>query len=71
MKSIAGGRYRIGSVLASGSFGKVYSDPPFAVKEIKLPSRSGGRIASSLSSIISNEISILTQLNHEHVVKLF
>lgn len=32
VKSIAGGKYKLGNVIAAGSFGKVYEDAPFAIK---------------------------------------
>jgi serine/threonine protein kinase len=68
-RSIAGGKYRLGSAIAAGSFGKVYEDPPFAIKEMRVPFRLAQNRA--VTAIISNEIRILTQLNHQHTVKLF
>lgn len=48
-KTIAGGKYKIEKVLAAGSFGKVYEDLPFAIKEIKLPSRlSQSRVVANI-----------------------
>ena len=68
-KTIAGGKYKLGTVIAAGSFGKVYEDAPFAIKEVQLPSRLSKN--KSISAIIANEIRILTQLNNENTVKLF
>lgn len=68
-KSIAGGKYRLEKVLAAGSFGKVFEDPPFAIKEIKVPSRLAH--SRTVANIIANEINILTHFNHDNIVKLF
>lgn len=62
-----GGRYKLGCVVGSGSFGRVHADGDFAIKEIKLPpSRQRQPLA-----LLANEIRILTQLNHPHIVKVF
>lgn len=68
-KSIAGGKYQLTSAIAAGSFGKVYEDPPYAIKEVRLPTQLAHYRA--ITSIINNEIRILTQFNHDNVVKLF
>jgi serine/threonine protein kinase len=72
MKTIARGKYYIEKIVASGSFGRVYADRQFAIKEITLPSSSC--LSKSLQSIVSmlaNEIRILTQLNHPNIVKVY
>lgn len=51
-RTIAGGKYRLATVIATGSFGKVYEDPPFAIKEIRLPSR--GNKKQGVATIIAN-----------------
>lgn len=68
-KIIAGGKYQLTQVINSGSFGKVYQDPPYAIKEVRLPSRVSQNKA--VMAIIQNEINILTRFNHENIVKLF
>lgn len=68
-KTIAGGKYKLNSAINAGSFGKVYEDPPFAIKEIRLPSHAVH--CRTIASIINNEIRILTQFNHDNIVKLF
>lgn len=68
-KTIAGGKYKLTTAIAAGSFGKVYEDPPFAIKEIRLPIQTTQ--CRTITSIINNEIRILTQFNHDNIVKLF
>ena len=58
-------QYVLQNVLGQGSFGKVYHSPPYAIKEITLNLQRGALTA------IRNETSILRQLDHPHIVKLF
>jgi serine/threonine protein kinase len=60
-RTIAKGRYQLGNIIAAGSFGKVYQDPPFAIKEMRVPYKQSQQ--RQIGAIISNEISILTKLN--------
>ena len=53
-KVIAGGRYSLTTVIAAGSFGKVYEDPPYAIKQMKLPHRHNSRCDTTLSALIAN-----------------
>ena len=51
-RTIANGLYHLGSIIAAGSFGKVYQDPPFAIKEMRIPFHQ--RQHRQITSIISN-----------------
>ena len=51
-RTIAGGRYSLGCVIAAGSFGKVYEDAPFAIKEMRVPYRPSQ--SRQVAAIISN-----------------
>ena len=51
-KTIAGGKYKLGSIIAAGSFGKVYEDPPFAIKEMRVPYRPSQ--SRQITAIIAN-----------------
>jgi hypothetical protein len=53
-KVIAGGRYSLNTIIAAGSFGKVYEDPPYAIKQMKLPHRHNARSDVTLSALIAN-----------------
>lgn len=57
--------YQLQSVLGQGSFGKVYYSPPFAIKEITL------NFQKYALTAIRNETSILRQLDHPNIVKLY
>jgi serine/threonine protein kinase len=57
--------YVLQSVLGQGSFGKVYYSPPYAVKELPICFQPKALAA------IRNETSILRQLDHPNIVKLF
>ena len=69
VKFIASGKYKLESVIASGSFGQVYQDLPFAIKEVRLPQVS--RNIEGMKNIIFNEIKIMLQLDHPNLVKMF
>jgi len=69
MRSIGGKngkkQYQLQAVLGQGSFGKVYHSPPYAIKELTIPFN-----RQALNSI-RNETSILRQLDHPNIVKLY
>ena len=69
MKTIAGGKYRLKTVIAAGSFGKVYEDFPYAIKQMRLPMYVSE--SKHVGAVITNEINIMTQLNHKNLVKLY
>ena len=52
-------------MLGQGSFGKVYYSPPYAIKEITI------NFQQYALTAIRNETSILRQLDHPNIVKLF
>jgi len=58
-------QYQLQAVLGQGSFGKVYHSPPYAIKELTIPFN-----RQALNSI-RNETSILRQLDHPNIVKLY
>lgn len=58
-------QYQLQTVLGQGSFGKVYHSPPYAIKELTIPFN-----RQALNSI-RNETSILRQLDHPNIVKLY
>lgn len=57
--------YQLQSVLGQGSFGKVYYSPPYAIKEITI------NFQQYALTAIRNETSILKQLDHPNIVKLY
>ena len=69
MKTIGGKsgkrQYILHSVLGQGSFGKVYHSPPYAIKELTI------NLHRHAINAIRNETTILRQLDHPHIVKLF
>lgn len=71
MTTIGQGKYSIDCPVAAGSFGRVYADRQFAIKEIKLPSSTLVKSRPSIAALLANEIRILTQLNHPNIVKVY
>jgi hypothetical protein len=54
MTSIAKGKYQLEKVIASGSFGRVYADRQFAIKEMKLPTTSESKSMHSITALMTN-----------------
>lgn len=71
MTAIGKGKYQLGKVIAAGSFGKVYEDGEYAIKEMKIPSSGLTRSMQSITALLANEVRILTQLNHANIVKVY
>jgi serine/threonine-protein kinase ULK/ATG1 len=69
MKTIGGKngnkQYVLQSILGQGSFGRVYSSPPYAIKEMTL------NVQPYLKAALRNEARILKELNHPNIVRLF
>lgn len=69
MKTIGGKngkkQYSLQAVLGQGSFGKVYHSPPYAIKELTIP------FNRQALNAIRNETSILRELDHPNIVKLY
>ena len=58
-------QYTLQTVLGQGSFGKVYHSPPYAIKEITI------NLQRHSLTAIRNETSILRQLDHPYIVKMY
>ncbi len=57
-------QYTLTTVLGTGSFGKVYHSPPYAIKEMTL------KVQPYLKTALNNEIKILQSFQHPNIVGL-
>jgi serine/threonine protein kinase len=63
------GRYHVDSLIAAGTFGKVYlatlHSKHYAIKEMSEPSKISHKMQ------MENEIKVLADMHHNHIVKLY